>query len=106
MRFGMHGGGHGHPDKLNLVTWGSGRTWGIDAASINYGVPLHKEWYRSTIAHSTVSVDGGLQAEKDGRSIEWKVADGETTITAAADLAYPGVQLTRSVMVKGIEDSF
>ena len=55
MRFGLHGGGHGHPDKLNMVTWGAGRMWGLDPGSINYGVPLHKEWYRSTIAHNTVT---------------------------------------------------
>ncbi|MEO8369907.1 MAG: heparinase II/III family protein [Candidatus Solibacter sp.] len=108
MRFGMHGGGHGHPDKLNLVTWGSGRMWGLDPGSINYGVPLHKEWYRSTIAHNTVSVDGGVQAEKDGRAVEWKASGGETTIAASADAAYPGVQLTRTVTVHGksIDDTF
>jgi hypothetical protein len=28
IRFGMHGGGHGHPDKLNFVTFGLGRLGG------------------------------------------------------------------------------
>ncbi|MCX6630570.1 MAG: heparinase II/III family protein [Candidatus Solibacter sp.] len=108
MRFGMHGGGHGHPDKLNLVTWGGGRMWGLDPGSINYGVPLHKEWYRSTIAHNTVTVDGALQAEKDGQAGEWKTGGGATTFTASAASAYPGVTLTRTVTVRGnrIEDRF
>ena len=46
--------------------------WGLDPGSINYGVPLHREWYRSTIAHNTVTVDGALQAEKDGQADQWK----------------------------------
>jgi len=108
MRFGMHGGGHGHPDKLNLVTWGGGRQWGLDPGSINYGVPLHREWYRSTIAHNTVTVDGALQAEKDGQADQWKTGDGATTITASAASVYPGVKLTRTVTVRAnrIADRF
>jgi hypothetical protein len=108
IRFGLHGGGHGHPDKLNLVTWGGGRMWGLDPGSINYGVPLHREWYRSTIAHNTVTVDGAVQADKDGQADQWNTGDGATTITASAASVYPGVHLIRTVTVRGnrIEDRF
>jgi hypothetical protein len=99
IRFGMHGGGHGHPDKLNLVTYGGGVALGLDPGSINYGVPLHREWYRSTIAHNTVSVDGQLQQPKDGKLLDWRMADGGTTIVASADDVYPGVRLRRTVTV-------
>ena len=107
-RFGMHGGGHGHPDKLNIVTWGAGRPWGLDPGSINYGVPLHQEWYRSTIAHNTVAVDQQLQGNADGKLEEWSERDGETTLAASADGAYPGVSLRRTVTLrKGrVEDRF
>lgn len=108
IRFGMHGGGHGHPDKLNLVTWGAGKLWGLDPGSINYGVPLHREWYRSTVAHNTVGVDEQLQASADGRLEEWRAGAEATTIVASADTVYPGVSLRRTVTVrKGrIEDRF
>ena len=99
-RFGMHGGGHGHPDKLNIVTWGAGRLWGLDPGSINYGVPLHREWYRSTIAHNTVSVDERPQANVDGALETWSLEGGATTIAASADAAYPGVALRRTVTVR------
>ncbi len=100
VRFGMHGGGHGHPDKLNLVTFAGGRHLGIDPGSINYGVPLHREWYRSTIAHNTVSVDEQVQANADGRLEQWAVEDGATTLAASADGAYPGVRLRRTVVLR------
>lgn len=54
-RFGLHGGGHGHPDMLNIVTYGAGQLFAVDPGSIGYGAPLHREWYRSTIAHTTRS---------------------------------------------------
>src|SRR5664279_4287763 len=104
MRFGMHGGGHGHPDKLNLVTWGGGRQWGLDPGSINYGVPLHKEWYRATIAHNTVAVDGKDQSNADGELEQW----GDNGLTAKAGSAYPGVTLRRTLALdkKLLRDSF
>lgn len=103
VRFGMHGGGHGHPDKLNIVTFGAGRLFGLDPGSINYGVPLHREWYRSTIAHNTVSVDQTLQANRDGRLEKWEAGSGATTLVAAAENAYPGVLLRRSLTLRGNE---
>jgi hypothetical protein len=30
VRFGLHGGGHGHPDMLNIVTFGEGHLFGVD----------------------------------------------------------------------------
>lgn len=93
IRFGPHGGGHGHPDKLNIVTFSLGKLFGLDPGSINYGVPLHKEWYRSTVAHNTVSVDGLLQANVDGKLVRFE----DNTLSAEAGVAYPGVKLARSV---------
>jgi oligo-alginate lyase len=108
IRFGMHGGGHGHPDKLNLVTWGAGKRWGLDPGSINYGVPLHQEWYRSTVAHNTVTVDGASQSTADGRLDSWNESAAETTLAASADSVYKGVKLSRTVKASAskLEDRF
>lgn len=103
VRFGRHGGGHGHPDKLNLVTFGLGRPGGIDPGSINYGVPLQQEWYRTTIAHNTVSVDGELQKNVDGRLLDWAVKDGSTRLEALAEGAYDGVVLRRTLTLDDTE---
>jgi hypothetical protein len=108
VRFGMHGGGHGHPDKLNLVSFAFDRNLSLDPGSINYGVPLHTEWYRSTIAHNTVSVDQQLQSNADGTLDEWTVKGGVTTLAATAAKAYPGVNLKRTVKLSAgrIDDRF
>lgn len=100
MRFGRHGGGHGHPDKLNVVTFGKGTLFGLDPGSINYGVALHHEWYRATVAHNTVVVDGKNQDTKDGRLEEWSDTPEGTRLSASAGDVYPGVSLRRTLHLK------
>jgi oligo-alginate lyase len=97
LRFGMHGGGHGHPDKLNLVTFGAGSHLGLDPGSINYGVPLHLEWYKSTVGHNTVAVDQANQSNEPGELLGWGEENGWGWVHAAALKAYPGVALSRRV---------
>ena len=106
VRFGRHGGGHGHPDKLGIVLFGAGQLLALDPGSIAYGVPLHREWYRTTVAHNTVVVDRESQANVDGVLEKWEVLEPSgAALTAAADRAYPGVRMRRSLTLtpKGAE---
>lgn len=97
VRYGMHGGGHGHPDKLNLVIYGAGERLAIDPGSIAYGAPLHGEWYRTTIAHNTVCVDQTNQKPVDGTLEDWRVGELATTLVAVATDTTPGVTMRRSL---------
>jgi hypothetical protein len=99
-RFGKHGGGHGHPDMLDIITYADGKLFGFDPGSINYGVPLHREWYRSTIGHNTVSVDQTLQSKADGEFLAWSDAGGKTSLQAEAQV-YPGVTFRRDLTLEG-----
>lgn len=101
VRFGKHGGGHGHPDKLNIVTYGVGRLWGLDPGTPYYGAPLLGEWYRTTIAHNTVSVDEQIQAAADGQLERWETRRGETLLAASAAAVFPGVRLRRTLRLRG-----
>lgn len=101
VRFGRHGGGHGHPDKLGIVLFGAGQLLALDPGSIAYGVPLHREWYRTTVAHNTVVVDGQSQAPADGALEKWEPADaGGATLVANAGGVYPGVRLRRALALR------
>ncbi len=100
VRFGKHGGGHGHPDMLNIVTYGAGRLFGLDPGSIAYGVPLTREWYRTTIGHNTVCVDQIQQSNSDGTFIAWTSGPNETSLSAEAGV-YPGVTLRRELQLNG-----
>ena len=63
MKFGPHGGGHGHYDKLNFVLFSHGIMLADDPGTHFYGLPIHREWDSMTIAHNTISVDGQRQAQ-------------------------------------------
>jgi hypothetical protein len=103
VRFGLHGLGHGHPDKLNVVTSAFGTIFGLDPGSINYGAPLHGEWYRSTIAHNTVCVDGQLQGNADGELMAWDTNGPVIRFEGAANRVYSGVSLVRKLELKAGE---
>ena len=63
--YGEYGGGHGHPDRLNLTLAHRGVRWLDDMGTGSYVDPsLH--WYRSTLAHNAPLVNGFSQPERDG----------------------------------------
>jgi len=93
--FGPHGGHHGHPDKLGITTWLSGRKAIGEAGSIGYGTSLYKGYYKRTLAHSTVLVDGE-DHEEVGGTLDVFDSVGKR-IVASCDTAADGVDLTRMV---------
>ncbi len=106
-RFGIHGSGHGHPDKLNILTYGAGKMFGVDPGSIGYGVPLFFEWHKATISHNTVSVDQQQQEDADAKVVSWSSTGDETVFEGLAEV-YAGVMLRRHLRLRGaaLEDRY
>jgi hypothetical protein len=63
---GGTGGGHGHPDRLNLLLHADGVYWLPDAGTGSY-VARDLQWYRSTLAHNAPRLDGASQAPGEAR---------------------------------------
>ncbi|MEO7136499.1 MAG: heparinase II/III family protein [Gemmatimonadales bacterium] len=61
---GNYGGGHGHPDRLNLVLHANGEYWLPDFGTGSY-VSRDLFWYRSTLAHNAPRLDGRSQSPGD-----------------------------------------
>jgi hypothetical protein len=61
---GIYGGGHGHPDRLNLTLHADGQYWLPDFGTGSY-VARDLFWYRSTLAHNAPRVDGVSQPAHD-----------------------------------------
>ncbi len=95
--YGPHGGHHGHRDKLGLTLWMQGSKSLREAGADGYGTAVSGEFFPSTLAHSTVVVDGLDQQESRG-ALGYFVRDADgSTLTASADAAYPGVAQRRLV---------
>lgn len=99
--YGPHGGGHGHPDKLGFVLYGRGKLLAEDPGCIAYGNPAHSGWFRQTISHNTVVVNGKSQKPCTGTLQFAAFADGMGLCSARADDAYDGVRLRRTLALAG-----
>jgi hypothetical protein len=84
--YGHSGGGHGHPDRLNILLSDGDARWFDDPGTGSYVDPsLH--WYRSTLAHTAPLIDGRSQPAVSGRLLAFE-DDGEAGwISALAPLA-------------------
>mgnify|MGYP003313360608 CR=1 FL=1 len=83
MDYGPHGKWHGHPDKLHLTFWGHGKMLAEDPGCMGYGNPLHWGWYKSTLAHNTIRIDGRNQKPAEGKLLGW--TDKGNVVAVAAD---------------------
>ena len=113
LKYGPHGGSHGHPDKLAILLYARGAPAALDLGSQGYGLELHRGWYRQTASHNTVLVAGQAQPPAAGRLLHFgpppgaraaapnagavTIADAAVSWSGAAAGAYDGVRMRRVV---------
>jgi heparinase II/III-like protein len=96
--YGHAGGGHGHPDRLNLLLVIGDVRWLDDFGTGSYVDPsLH--WYRSTLAHNAPLVNGHSQIQIDGILTAYDERADAGWIEALAHEAAPGVSIARTLVV-------
>lgn len=66
MDYGQSGGGHGHPDRLNLIL-SQGRTRWLDDMGTGSYVDPSLHWFRSTLAHNAPIANGRSQQVRGGQ---------------------------------------
>jgi hypothetical protein len=93
--YGHSGGGHGHPDRLNLLLIDGHVRWFDDPGTGSY-VDESLHWYRSTLAHTAPLVDGRSQPPVHGSLIAFD-DDGRMGWTSATVQLLPDLSARRSV---------
>ena len=99
LEYGEHGGGHGHPDKLQLILYGIGRPLAADLGTTGYGVPMHGEYYKTTPGHNTVTIGGKNQEKTTGECLAFEASENYASAVVESDGAYPGYRLLRRALV-------
>ena len=97
--YGQSGGGHGHPDRLNVLLMRGAERWLDDMGTGSYVDPsLH--WYRSTLAHNAPLVDGRSQPRVAGvlRAFEERGDAGWVDAELPSGSIAPGVRVRRSLV--------
>jgi len=97
--YGLHGGGHGHFDKLNVVLYAMGREWMLDPGRLTYSHKEYKTWVKHTAAHNTVALGGRSQGATKGRLLWFKSGEGWAACAAESKGAYTGATLTRYLLL-------
>jgi hypothetical protein len=80
------------------VLTGFGAELGVDpgrAASQAYRLPIHQNWYRATLGHNAVVVNGASQKEAQGTLLAFKATPTYALVQASCDKLYDGVQHSR-----------
>ncbi len=97
--YGHSGGGHGHPDRLNLILANSDDRWLDDMGTGSYVDPsLH--WYRSTLAHNAPLVNGNSQLRAHGVLRAHDEREGVSWVEAEVprDGIAAGVRVSRTLV--------
>jgi hypothetical protein len=96
LKYGPHGGGHGHPDKNTFILYARGEILAPDAGTHAYGSPLPSGWDKSTFAHNTLVVDEASQVPATGKCLAFGTERGVDYAITEAGPAYAGVRFVRT----------
>ncbi|MFO7976244.1 MAG: heparinase II/III family protein [Candidatus Hydrogenedentota bacterium] len=92
--------GHVQPAKLDIILYANGDQRIVDPGRLSYGNPLHRGWYRQTIAHNTVVVNETSQRNASCIFKEFESTSGWSLARASLDKAYDGVVLDRMLFLR------
>ena len=95
--YGHSGGGHGHPDRLNLLLADDSVRWLDDMGTGSY-VDRTLFWYRSTLAHNAPLVDGRSQERVHGRLLAYEERGAAGWVDASVEGLAPGVRARRTIV--------
>ncbi|HEX5970337.1 MAG TPA: heparinase II/III family protein [Gemmatimonadaceae bacterium] len=95
--YGHAGGGHGHPDRLNLLVVDGHVRWFDDPGTGSY-VDESLHWYRSTLAHTAPVVDAHSQPPTHGSLVAFD-DDGQMGWVSATARLLPDLEVRRSVVL-------
>jgi hypothetical protein len=98
-KYGPHGGGHGHPDKMNVIISGLGQELAPDTGTAGYGLAINRSWYRQTLSHNTIIIDKESQKPTEGVLLDFHTHSPVQWVSGKAGEAYPDVDWQRTVFL-------
>jgi hypothetical protein len=94
--YGESGGGHGHPDRLDLVVCDGENRWLDDPGTGSY-VDRTLHWYRSTLAHSAPLAERASQPRVGGELLAFDERGAAGWVAARAVLGRDAIAERRVV---------
>jgi hypothetical protein len=95
------GSSHDHPDQLGIQLFSHGVCLSPDLGTPGYGIGLTDAWYRQTISHNTVLLDGCSQPLGPAQITQFRIDDHAAFVQANItwnEGAYAGVRMHRMTL--------
>ena len=99
--YGIMGGEHGHPDRLQIGYYARRHNWIVDPLNESYFNPNLQLWYRQTIAHNTPVIDQTSQQWGNGEPLFFGSLENLQVASGMSREIYPGSTLKRTVLQIG-----
>jgi hypothetical protein len=99
--YGIMGGEHGHPDRLQIGYFARGRNWIVDPLNESYFNPNLQLWYRQTIAHNAPVIDQTSQQWANGEPLFFGSLENLQVAAGMSREIYPGTTIKRTVLQIG-----
>ncbi|GJQ20173.1 MAG: hypothetical protein HBSIN02_05280 [Bacteroidia bacterium] len=99
--YGIMGGEHGHPDRLQIGYYARGRNWIVDPLNESYFNPNLQLWYRQTVAHVTPVLDQTSQTWTNGYGVFFDALPSVQIASGASASVYPGSLIRRTLIQVG-----
>jgi hypothetical protein len=97
--YGHHGGGHGHPDRLNLNLQRGAAGWLMDPGTGSYVDPS-LFWYRSSLAHNAPMCDWRAQSRNHGYLVAEGGSDADDWVVGEFEDGISRIRYRRAVQVR------
>ena len=97
VQYDKNAGGHAHPDALSFVTWYNGDYTAIDPGIADYGAPAYHNWYKNSLSHNTLIINGENQAFNGGELLNSGIEKGIPFTQLKANELYDGVVFYRTL---------
>ncbi|MBT3379620.1 MAG: hypothetical protein HN742_18770 [Lentisphaerae bacterium] len=69
LKYSPSAGYHDHPDRLGFILYARGKIVSPDPGSLSYGLDLQRDWYKTTLSHSTLMVDETSQERRPAKCL-------------------------------------
>jgi hypothetical protein len=96
LKYSPAAGYHDHPDRLGFILYARGRVVAPDPGTLAYGLALQRDWYKTTLSHSTLAVDQTSQQNAPGKCLAFGAEQGVNYAMLDAGDAIPGVRFVRT----------
>jgi len=96
LKYSPSAGYHDHPDRLGFILYARGQIIAPDPGSLSYGLDLQRDWYKTTLSHSTLTVDETSQERRPGKCLAFGTEGGVDYAILEDGEAIPGVRFIRT----------